>query len=208
MFKSFYFTLSAVAIIGLSSVAIAAENMPEIDGQQLEAEAEQILHTEEGAEEVTVRVEVAPTKKVTNRQIVNFDQFDLNNDGVLERDEIGETLFRMFDKDGNEVIDNIEMKTPNIIVFSDMAKTKTETVKYRDPSRPTKQTVSHEDFMQASKLARFDKDKDGLSPLDFLEKSFYQVNVKDDGVIDLYEWKRAYASYVRPAHLEQYNYNN
>ena len=208
MFNKFYLTIAAVALMGFATSAYAADEMPKIDGQQLEVEAEQILKAEDGAEEVTVRVEVAPAKKTSNRQVVNFDQFDLNNDGVLERDEVGEKLFRMFDRDGNEVIDNIEMKTPNIIVFSDMEKTKTETVKYHDPSKPTKKVVSSEDFMQASKLARFDKDKNGLSPLDFLEKTFYQVNVRDDGVIDLYEWKRAYASYVRPAHLEQYNYNN
>lgn len=208
MFNKFYLTIATVAVMGFAATSYAADELPKIDGSQLEAEAEQILESEPGAEEVTVRVEVAPVNKTSNRQVVNFDQFDLNKDGVLERDEVGEKLFRMFDRDGNQVIDNIEMVTPNIIVFSDMAKTKTETVKYHDPSKPAKQNVSTQDFMQASKLARFDKEKDGLSPLDFLDKTFYQVNVRDDGVIDLYEWKRAYAAYVRPAHLEQYNYNN
>lgn len=208
--KKHYVTIIALTLTLLSpQAAYAADrNHSEvIDGDALQEKAEQILKSAPDAKQVTVRVEVeakAPPKEHT----VNFDGFDLNSDGILSRDEVGEKLFKIFDRDGNEVIDNIEMKQPNLIVFTQMESKMIEIIDYKTTSTPTKRNVTRAQFLRESKLSRFDKNADGLSPLDFLEKPFNQVNVKDDAVIDLYEWKRAYAQTVKPAHMEDYNYNN
>lgn len=204
-----HYGLAVIALILFSFPQIAQAEHPEkqIDGDQLQKKAEEILESEPGAKEVTVRVEVEAASPPSG-DVIEFEHLDANHDGVFSRDEVGEALFKFFDGDGNQVIDNIEIKKPRLVVFRQMEKREIEIVDYYDAGKPTKRKVTQEEFMEASKLGRFDKDQDGLSPLDFLEMAFNQVNVKDDGVIDLYEWKRAYAASVRPAHMEDYNYNN
>ncbi|MEZ0262548.1 MAG: hypothetical protein ACAH80_16205, partial [Alphaproteobacteria bacterium] len=39
---------------------------------------------------------------------IDFIQFDMNNDKILSINEIGEMLFKLYDTDGNQVVDNIE----------------------------------------------------------------------------------------------------
>jgi hypothetical protein len=205
--KQRYLTILTLILFSLPLAAYADHHTKAIDGDKLQEEAEKILKSEPDAKKVTVKVEVAP-KNPPNENSINFDGFDLNGDGVLARDEVGEKLFQVFDRDRNHVIDNIEMKKPSLIVFTHMEKTKIEIIDYQAETKPTKQNVSHQEFLQASKLSRFDKNEDGLSPLDFLEMPFNQVNVKDDAVIDMYEWKRAYAQSVKPLHMENFHYNN
>ncbi len=206
MNKYYRFALVACTALSLSAPALA-DGPGKIDGAALEKQAEQLLESEPNAQEVTVRVEVAPEVPMGDK-FVNFDEFDTNKDGILTQSEVGKRLFKMFDRDGNEVIDNIEMKKPKLVVFAPIDKKTTEIINYQSADMPTKQTVTHEEFMQQSRLAHFDKNKDGLSPLDFLDMTFYRVNVHKDGVIDLYEWERAYAESVRPRHEEPFNYNN
>lgn len=205
--KFFLMTLMTLTVLNIS--ASRAEDMvgtTAIDPDAIQARAEELLHSEPGATEAKVRVEVSQDKD-PNRTQLNLWDFDLNKDGVLDRDEVGEKLFKFFDTDGNEVIDNKEMLKPSIIVFTPMTKKTIEMVNFQSDGQPVKETVTEEKFLQRSNLAKFDTDKDGLSPLDFLSKPFNVVNVHKDGVIDLYEWKRAYAASVRPMHLEYFNYN-
>lgn len=203
--KYVHWAILSVVLTGFSLSAMAQDPQHRIDGDKLQKKAERILEANPDAKQATVRVEVEPVKQPDTRTIT-VNELDLNQDGVLSRDEVGEKLFKVFDRDGNEVIDNIEMKTPSLLVFSHMEKKVIEIVDYRDQSEEKSVTV--EEFLEESKLSRFDKDKDGLSPLDFLRTPFNQVNVKRDGVIDLYEWKRAYAAIVRPKHMEDFNYNH
>lgn len=172
---------------------------------RLQEKANEILQSEPGATQVTVKEEVAPIP--TDKDVVNFMDFDLNRDGTLSRDEVGEKLYKIFDRDGNEVIDNIEMKRRSIMVFTPMSKKTIEIIDYQSAAKPEKRIVTEEEFLEASQLIKFDKDKDGLSPLDFLGMPFNQVDVHTDKVIDLYEWKRAYAKSVKPLHEEQFYYN-
>lgn len=139
---------------------------------------------------------------------VSFMDFDLNGDGTLSRDEVGEKLFELFDRDGNEVIDNIEMKIVGVMSFIPMEKETIEIIDYHTPGMEDKIKVTQQEFLETSSLTKFDKEEDGLTPLDFLGKRFIQVDVTDDKVIDLKEWKRAYADLVKPLHEEQFYYNN
>jgi len=200
--------ISCAFIAILASASLTAHAQNAVTDAQVQQKAEQILE-EENAKKVFVEVEVTP-KLETNENVnfIDFTQFDINQDGVLSRDEVGETLFYVFDKDKNSLIDNIEMKKVGIIALTPMTKTTLEIIDYGSARKPQKTVVSEEDFLEQSQLAKFDKDNDGLSPLDFLGMSFNAVNVHDDGVIDLYEFQRAYAKSVRPLHEESFMYND
>lgn len=203
--KKLLLTLMATTIALSANEAVAtSKNYP--SGDELQSRAERLLQNEQGASKATVRFEVSPQNE-PSKTTINFMDFDLNGDGALTHSEIGERLFKMFDTDGNQVIDNIEMKRVGILAFTPMTRKTIEIVEYAEDGTPTKTNISEEEFMEKSNLSKFDKDADGLTPLDFLGQPFNKVNVKRDGVIDLYEWKRAYADSVKPKHQEQFNYN-
>jgi len=151
---------------------------------------------------------IVEQQELPNYNKVNFMDFDLNEDGVLNRDEVGEKLFYIFDTDGNEVVDNVEMKDPRVLSFVPMEKETVQVVNFHDTPQADIVTVTYETFLKSSSLIRYDEDKDGLSPLDFLGKTFLEVDVKDDKVIDLEEWKRAYADVIKPLHEEDFIYND
>lgn len=198
-----YITAISVGAAGTTSVSANEA----INGDELKAKAEQVLRDEQGAKQVKVRVEIEQ-KSVSNRTRINFSELDINQDGVFSREEVGEKLFEVFDRDGNQVIDNIEMKRVGLITLAPMTKKTIETIDYHSSETPQKVRVSEEEFYRKSKLGMFDKNDDGLSPLDFLEMRFNKVDVRRDGVIDLYEWKRAYAASVKRMHEEDFNYND
>ena len=181
--------------------------LPQAQAQDaLQKKAEDVLRSEPLAKQVTVREEVSP-QNTEGKDIVDFMSFDLDGDGVLSQDEVGEKLFTIFDRDGNHVIDNIEMRRPSLVAFTPMRKKTIEIIDYGSDTGPQKRVVSEEDFLEKTQLGKFDPDGDGLSPLDFLGVPFNQINVRRDAVIDLYEFKRAYAAVVKPKHEEDFNYN-
>lgn len=172
---------------------------------EVEERLDYLVETEDDVKRAKVKVEVEANEN--ERHGIDFTEFDVNKDGVYEKSEVGEKLFTIFDRDGNEVIDNREMKKIGLKVHSKMKKRRIETVEYHSDGKEQKKTISEEDFIRESKLIKFDQDEDGLSPLDFLGMTFYRVDVNDDGVIGMYEWQRAYAESIRPLHEERFNYN-
>lgn len=196
--------IAAISVSAAGTTTVSANDI--INGDELKAKAEHVLRSEPGAKQVKVRVEVEP-KSVSNHTRINFSELDINKDGVFSREEVGEKLFEVFDRDGNQVIDNLEMKRVGLITLSPMTKKTIETIDYHSTGTPQKVRVNEEEFYSKSKLSMFDKNDDGLSPLDFLDMSFNKVDVRRDNVIDLYEWKRAYAVSVKRKHEEDFNYN-
>jgi hypothetical protein len=205
--KLHHLSLVALTLFCFSNIASAAHHEDRIDGEALQQKAEEILKSEPAAQEVTVSVEIE-AKKQEGKQSIELDDLDLNKDGILAHNEVGERLFQIFDRDNNQLIDNIEMYRPSLIVFTHMEQKNIETISYHENNKAQKKTVTYQEFLKESKLSRFDKNKDGLSPLDFLEMTFNEVNIIDDAVINFYEWERAYAESVRPVHMENYNYND
>ena len=64
----------------------------------------------------------ANTVDQKNVHEIYFSKFDLNNDGLYGKSEVGERLFYAFDLDGNQVIDNIEWDKKTVLTVTPMEK--------------------------------------------------------------------------------------
>ncbi len=147
-------------------------------------------------------------KDVPGTRKVNFADFDLNHDGRLSRDEVGEELFYIFDTDGNEVIDNIEYVRPMVVTIIPMEKSETLSVDFNDDGVADEKSFDSEEFIQKSMLYKFDRNKNGLSAKDFLEQAYWrEIDDNNDKTIDLKEWKAAYIASLLPSSANPNRYN-
>ncbi|AGH97149.1 EF-hand domain-containing protein [Micavibrio aeruginosavorus] len=143
-----------------------------------------------------------------NTTVVNFGAFDTNKDGILSRDEVGERLFISFDNDGNGVIDNVEFDQRNVLTYIPMERGTILYFDYNDDGIiDDMEKLSQQSFIEKSMLDRFAKDPRGLSPRDFIEMGFWQLDTDRSRVIELSEWKRGYEVALRPEVAESYLYN-
>jgi hypothetical protein len=158
---------------------------------------------------VITTVTTETPQHVENANMIEMSAFDRNGDGILSMKEVGDKLFDVFDRDGNRVIDNVEFRKNSLLTIAPMEK---ETVTYVDYDAAKcladKITYTREEFMKLSQLVRFAGDMDGLSPEEFMDKSFLALDDNDDKVIDREEWQEAYADLVRLPHEEEERYNS
>lgn len=135
---------------------------------------------------------------VTGPMVVDFRQFDGNHDALLSRLEVGEYLFYVFDKDGNELIDDQEFGRPMVLTFAPM---KQETVQFIDDNSDgitDRSVVSERAFMQKTGLSQFDPSGQGLSASEFIKTPFKRIDRDLSGQIDVREWKEAYNALLKP----------
>ena len=151
---------------------------------------------------------IVTQKELSNVQKINFDAFDLNKDNILSMAEVGEKLFYIFDTDGNEVIDNVEFERKQVMTIIPMEKRTFIFSDYDDDGHAESSSYTYESFIQQSQLMRFDKDRDGLSPADFIGMSFLELDDDKSKAIELQEWKEEYIAKVFPSSAEQERYNN
>lgn len=156
---------------------------------------------------VTTTTVVTPQER-DDINMVEFSAFDYNHDGILSMEEVGEKLFYLFDRDGNEIIDNIEFTQNSVLTIAPMKKETITLVDYYNDGIIEQSTYTYETFLQESQLSRFADDLDGLSPKEFVDTSFLIMDDNHDKAIDLQEWKEAYIAMVIPANAEQERYNN
>lgn len=158
------------------------------------------------AETVTTKTSVVQ-KEVPNTVKINFSSLDLNNDGVLSRSEVARKLFYLFDTDGNELIDNREIKKNRVLTFIPLEKTELTMIDFDDDGKVDSSSVTNDQFMEFSMLHRFDKDLDGLSAQEFIGQSFLELDTDRSKVIEPREWRDAYIASVTPLVAKQYRYN-
>lgn len=125
-------------------------------------------------------------------RLFNIADFDVNKDGILTRAEVGERLFHMYDTDGNQMIDNLEYQRPAIVTVLPVEKTVTINYDFDGDGVAEQQEKVYENFVRYTQLARFDNDKDGLSPREFVDRGFLEADIDDDNFVSLKEWQGSY----------------
>jgi hypothetical protein len=129
---------------------------------------------------------------------INLGNFDINKDGILSSNEVGEMLFKLFDTDRNNVIDSKEFADRTILTVVPMEKQTTITYDFDNDGSADKTQTTYETFTQETQLARFGTNPSGLSPREFLDKPYAVVDTDGSGGVDLPEWKNAYIFRIAP----------
>jgi hypothetical protein len=123
---------------------------------------------------------------------INFIQFDMNNDKILSINEIGLMLFKLYDTDGNQVIDNIEYERRAVVTVLPMEKNTVVSYDFDGDGLADKTQYTQETFSRDTLLTRFDSNKDGLSAHEFMDMHFNEADVNNDKVVDEKEWRGSY----------------
>jgi hypothetical protein len=143
----------------------------------------------------------------TDTRVVNL--MDYSNAGVLSPDDVGKMLFKIFDADGNGVIDSNEYERHFIINFSPIEKNTVVTYKLNHNGE-TKETTTttYETFMHDTRLMDFNNNGKGISAHEFTGKSFNLVDVNRDHAIDLKEWQGTYNDSIDQANKNHADIND
>lgn len=153
---------------------------------------------------VLADAETVTTKTVTEQSVppgsktINLAEFDINKNGILSTFEVGEMLFKLFDTDSNNVIDNMEYENRAILTVVPMEKTTTITYDYDGDGTADQTQVTSETFLQNTQLARFGANPAGLSPREVVDKDFLTADADHMAGIDRTEWKNAYIFKITP----------
>lgn len=168
-----------------------------------------VMAVSTGAQAETVtQVTVTQSKPIPGVRQINFMSFDANKDGKLSMREVGDVLFDAFDGDHNGVIDNIEFDKGSVMTVIPTEKTTFTFYDYDSDGYTDAKEVGRDEFLARSNLMRFDKQFNGLSPRDFVNKNMNQVDLNHDNLIDKKEWQREYALIVKPKVALQSIYND
>lgn len=156
----------------------------------------------------TVAVETREeTIEVEGVNQVQFSKFDVNGDGQYSMEEVGETLFYMFDTDGNEVIDNLEWDNKNVMTIIPIEREQFTYIDADSDGEAEMTSHTYESFYKESGLMAFDENKDGLSAEEFIAEGFEVLDTDQNKVISLEEWENVYLE-SRLKHNKPENYNN
>lgn len=145
---------------------------------------------------VTTQSNTAQLPLAIGSRAIHFEDFDVNRDNMLTADEIGEVLFKLYDTDGNQVIDNVEYERPAVLTISPMETTTKVTYDFDGDGIADKQVYTYDTFMQHSLLSRFDKNSNGLSAHEFTGKSFLEADVDKSKAIESKEWEGTYVASI------------
>ena len=153
---------------------------------------ETVTSTTTSSSSVKTETVLEPGKLDGNTRAIHFEDYDLDRDGKLTRAEAGEMLFRLYDTDGNMVIDDIEYKREAVLSVSPMTrKTKTAYDENND-GVADKEDTSEEIIMVDTMLSEYDKNSKGLSPEEFTGTAFSKADVNHSNVIEKKEWQGVY----------------
>jgi len=144
------------------------------------------------AQTITTHTTTEPGPLKAGTRVVHLEDFDTNGDHILSTREIGDAIFKLYDTDGNGVIDNIEYERPAVLTVAPVEKTTTIQYDFNNDGIADKEVTTYDQFMENTQLARFDKNHDGLSAHEFTGKAFNLVDVDKSKVIEMKEWQGVY----------------
>lgn len=127
---------------------------------------------------------------------VYVEEFDANLDRLLTMNEVGAMLFRMYDTDGNMVIDNVEYERPSVLTVVPMGTTTRISYDFDNDGLSDRTVYSYDSFMKYTTLARFDRNGNGLSPHEFAGMSFLEADVDNSRAIEMKEWQGTYIASI------------
>lgn len=159
------------------------------------------------AAETVTTTTVVTQQAIPHTNEINFIAFDIDNNGILTMNEVGEKLFDLFDTDDNHQIDNIEFDRKNVMTIIPMEKLTLRLVDIDSDGSSEATSHTYETFIQRSNLMRFDKNMDGLSAAEFIATGYQELDDDDDNLINLEEWKEVYIASLSPATSEPERYN-
>lgn len=193
--KDLFSAMAAIAIlVSFTAQAHAEEAAPSPEGTVVKQRVETIT---------TTRQILPPT----GTRLVNLMDFDANGDGILSTREVGEMLFKLFDGDGNGLIDNVEYEKRNVMSVVPMEKETVVQYDFDNDGLPDKVERAHETFMEKTLLSRFDLVGEGISPHDFMGKGFLLVDINRSRFIELNEWRGAYDEAINQKNQKQVLFN-
>lgn len=176
--------VSALALMVMAAPAFAASTEPP-------QETVTTTVTTKASSVKTSTVE-EPLKPEAGSRAIHFEDFDLDHDGKLTRAEAGEMLFRLYDTDGNMVVDDKEWLRPAVLSKSPIAK-KTVTAYDDDNDGVADKVDATEERMTVdTMLSVYDKDGNGLSPEEFTGLTFNKADINRTNVIEKKEWQGVY----------------
>ena len=146
---------------------------------------------------------------ISDTHVINL--MDYSNAGVLSTDEVGRMLFKIFDTDGNGVIDSNEYEHHVIVTILPMEKNTVVTYKLdhdgETQTTTTTTTNTYDTFMQGTRLINFNNNSKGISPHEFTGMDFLAADVNRDHAIDLKEWQGTYNASIDKANKDKANLN-
>ncbi len=158
--------------------------------------------------ETVKTTKIIEAKEMPDMTKTDFSVFDVNNDGQFSKEEVGEKLFYVFDRDGNEVIDNLEWDHKSMMTIIPMEEHNYKFIDKNEDGYVDQSQYTYKEFFQTSGLMKFDKNYNGLSASEFIETSFQVLDDNDNNLIDIEEWEEAYSKATSPENAQQENYNN
>lgn len=157
-----------------------------------------ILTASPASADTITKTTIVENKEIPGVHKIDFMSFDANQDGRLGMREVGDVLFDAFDTDKNGAVDNIEYDKNSVYTVIPIESTTLTFVDYDDDGHSDSYAISKDEFLERSKLMRFDKDEDGLSPRDFMGSEVKAMDLNHNNLIEKDEWQRQYALNVKP----------
>ena len=138
---------------------------------------------------------------------IKFDEFDLSRDGILSVAEIGESLFKLYDIDGNNLIDNIEYEKRAVF---NIVPTEKSTIIYYDfdgDGHADETAYTYETFSRDMQFSRFETARNGLSPHELTETHFNYADINNDRFVNQSEWRKVFIPSLHKHHSQKASFN-
>jgi hypothetical protein len=142
-----------------------------------------------------------------NTRAINFMDFDMNKDGVVSVNEVAQSLFKLYDADGNGGIDSNEYERRTMVNVMPAQKETVVSYDFDGDGKPDATKYTYETFMEDTWLTHFSANKNGLSAHEFVGLYFNEADVNKDHMVDLKEWEGTYIPSIDKANKEKARLN-